>query len=180
MINFASCCHDSDFHLMERENCENRLFPTEFFHMIHLLFLDHQRNDTHSYNLISLFHREIAMSGCKHDLTERIYFIQFLAIDLQKAVALCSQFDLSFFRLRCIHMLSLADLAQHLCRIIFMKHAFLLLPYIEVFFSYRKQYRNVLFCHYMSFTEDRILHNSRNNLGNVVAKHTADRILCSD
>ena len=77
-------------------------------------------------------------------------------------------------------MLSLADLAQHLCRIIFMKHAFLLLPYIEVFFSYRKQYRYIFFCYNVSFAEDRILHNSRNNLSNVVAKHTADRILCSD
>ena len=77
-------------------------------------------------------------------------------------------------------MLSLADLAQHFCRIILMKHSFLFLPHIEMFFSYGKQYRYIFFCHYVSFAEDRVFHDSRNDLGNVVTKHTADRILCSD
>src|SRR5699024_2546955 len=69
-------------------------------------------------------------------------------------------FDLSLFRFGSLHVAALAHLPQDLSRVIFMEHAFLLLPYIEMFFSHGKQHRDILFCHRVALAEDRVFHHA--------------------
>src|SRR5699024_52070 len=64
--------------------------------------------------------------------------------------------------------------------VIFMEHAFLLLPYIEMFFSHGKQHRDILFCHRVALAEDRVFHHARYDLCDIVAEDASDRILGSD
>ena len=73
-------------------------------------------------------------------------------------------------------MFSLADLTQHLRRVIFMEHSLLLFPHIQVFLSYREEHRNIFFSHYMTFPEYGIFYHSRNNLGNIMAEYAAHSI----
>ena len=120
------------------------------------------------------------MPGSKHDLPHSVDCIQFRPVDLQQAVCFRRQLDLALFRLRCFHIAALTHLTQHLCRIIFMEHPFLLLPHIQMLFPHGEQDRDVLFRDDMPFPEYRVLHHARDDLGNVMAEHAADCIFCSD
>ena len=120
------------------------------------------------------------MPGGQNYLAHGIDFIQFLSVCLQQAVTFRRQFDLPLFRFGRLHVFSLADLAQHLRRIIFMEHSFLLFPHIQMLLSYREKHRDILFGHHMTFPEHGVLYHSRNNLRNIMAEHAAHRILGSD
>ena len=61
-----------------------------------------------------------------------------------------------------------------------MKHPFLFFPHIQMLFSNGKENRNIVLCHYMSFSKNRIFYYPRDDLRNIMAKHTAHCILGLD
>ena len=74
-VDFASCRDDPGLHLTERKDPENGFSTADFFHPVHLLLFDHKRDYAHTYDLISLFHREVPVSGSKHHLPHGIHCI---------------------------------------------------------------------------------------------------------
>ena len=136
VIHLASGRHDSDFLMFIGKNLKYRFLSGHFLCTVHLLLFNDQRNHSRARDLISLFYREITMATGNHHLTKCIHCTKFFTIDLQYTVTIRDQFNLTFLHFRWMHVLTLADLPQNLCRLIFMKHTFLLFPYIQMFLTY--------------------------------------------
>ena len=109
--------------------------------MIHLLFLDHQRNDPGSCKFITFLYREIPVAGCDHHLSLEIHSVQGISANLQNTVNICNKFNLAFFDIRPMDYfrISCTNLIKDLCSLIFVENPFFFLPYLQMFFSYRKQ-----------------------------------------
>ena len=118
------------------------------------------------------------MPGGNHHLVNLIDRIQPRHIHPKQAIAVCHQFDLSFFYIRWMHMLIDTDIFQDLRCLIFMKSVFILLPHIEVILSEGQQNRYILLCHNVSFPECCVLYHILHNSCNIVAEHMTYRIRC--
>ena len=77
-------------------------------------------------------------------------------------------------------MLTGTDFIQNLRCYIFMPHRVILFPYIQMLFSNREQYRNILLRYHMPFSENCVFYNAGNDLCNVMAEYTSDRFFCLD
>ena len=73
-------------------------------------------------------------------------------------------------------MLVHTNVAQNLCRFIFMQDIFVLFPDINVFLAHAEQNGNIFLRDDMPFTENRVLGHARDNLRDIMAEYLSDRL----
>ena len=178
IINFISGGNDARFHWFKGSQGNQRFFTCCLFDPFHFLFCNDQRNDAGTKKTVSFFHCCIGMPGGNHHLVNLIDRIQPRHIHPKQTIAVCHQFDLSFFYIRWMHMIIDTDIFQDLRCLIFMESVFILLPYIEVILSEGQQNRNILLCHNMSFPKCRVLYHILHNSCNIMAEHMTYCIRC--
>ena len=113
------------------------------------------------------------MTAGDHHFAQRIDTEKLLPVDFQKTVPVCKDLYFTLFDLGTFHPLTLAKVKKDLRRFIFMEHVLIFFPYIEVILTHGKQYRNIFFCHDMTFPEDRSLGLVFYDLCHVMAEYVS-------
>ena len=175
---FTSGGHNRILFLFIWFDRKNRLRAACFLCTFHFFFFNDQRNDSRSCQFIPDTHREIAMPGGDHHLPQTVDCNQRFTVDFQQSVCIRNKFDLSFFDIGRMHILTGTDFIQNLRCFIFMPHRVILFPYIQMLFPYGKQHRNVLCGHNMSFAEYCIFGHPPDDLSNIMAEYMPYRIFC--
>ena len=73
-------------------------------------------------------------------------------------------------------MIIFAHLVEDLCRLIFMKHMFILFPDINMFFSHAQKYRDILLGNDMTFPEYRVFRHPGNDLCDIMTQNLPDGV----
>ena len=160
------------------KNGKNRFRSSGFHSFVHFFFFDYKRDNPGASQFISFFYREVPMAGSNHHLPQRIHCQKGISADFQNSVLVCYQFDLAFFHISSMHGISCTDFIQNISALIFMKNAFFLFPHKKMFFSNRKEQRNVLFFHNMSFGKQNAFLLILYNLCNIMTQYLTYCILC--
>ena len=125
----AGCQYGSLFDFI-RQKLQQRFITAQLAHTLHLFLFDNQRNDACTAELVTFFHRRIAVTRRNHHLPEAVHQTQTRAVYLEQTVSSGGQLNLALFHRRFIHHSVFADVAQNACGIIFMKHTFISFPHI--------------------------------------------------
>ncbi len=148
--------------------------------IVHFLLLDHERDDPRPGKLVALSDRCVSMPRGDHHLGCPVDQPQRSRINLEQAVTVSRQLDLPFLWLARAHMRADCQIPQDGSRLIFMEHAFLLLPDIEILLPDAQKHRDIFLCNDMPLAECGTLECSRNDLRHIVAQHRTFRIDCPD
>ena len=163
--------------LMEGQHVQDRLRTRCGLHCIHLFLFDHQRDDPGTGQLCALFHGKVAVDGGDHHLGRPVDGQQCLAVDLEQAVAVGDQLDLSLPRRSAVDVPPRRRFVQQSRSFVLVEDARRFLPDIEIFLADAQQHRDVLGLDDVPLAEPRPLELARNDLGDVMAKHLPHGIL---
>ena len=72
VVHLAAGRHDTDLFVHKRQQMKNRLRRAHFFRLFHFFFLNDQRDDAGSRQLIALMHGKITVAGGDHQLSHAV------------------------------------------------------------------------------------------------------------
>ena len=172
--------HDADLEVLAiRQQAQERLRARRAAHLFHLLARDEERRHAHARELHALLDRHVLRKRRNRDVLELVDGIEAVLVDLEDAVAGRDELDLALFGLRRRHVVVLAELAQHVSRLILMHLLRVLFPDVDVVLAERQQHGDVLFLYHMALAEPRVLCHTAHDLRDVLAEHLPDCIDCS-
>ena len=142
----------------------------------HLLFLNDQRDDPHSGQLVALFHGA-GVPGGDHHFAQAVHGVEPLAVQREQAVHLCRQLNFALAGVAGVHVVVPAHLAQDPRGLVLMEAGVIFFPDVDMLLAHAQQDRHVLRGNDMAFLEDRAFLDPRDDLGDIVAEHLPNGIL---
>ena len=165
---------------VEGQDVQDRLRARRLLHGVHLLLLDDEGDDAGTGDFCALFHGQVAVDGGDHHLGRAVHGQQGGAVDLEQAVAVGHQLDLSLLGLGAVDVFARRRLVQQGRRLVLVEDTGGLLPDIEVLFADAQQHRDILRLNDMSLAETGALELPREDLGHVVAEHLPHGVFGAD
>ena len=164
----------------EGKKFQQRFSAGGLLRLFQLLFLDHQRDDTHPRQLVARTDHRIGVAGGDHQFTHRVYRHQPVHIHPEEAGAVCFQLDLALFYRGGHHVLVAAQSQQPVGALVFMEHPLRLFPDVEPVLAHGEEQGNVFLGDHVSFAEGGVLGDAGDDAGQVMAQHMAHGLFGGD
>ena len=153
------------------------LVSGSFPRRLELFLPDHQGDDPGAAELVPGLHGGVGVAGGDHQFLDHVHRGQAGCVHPEEAVAGGGKFNFALLDLAARHVFAKAQCAQRLRAVIFMEHARLHLPDVEMLLAHGEEHGDVLLGDHMSLAELWPFEFAADDAGEVVAEHMPHGLL---